>query len=102
MPWIKLGMALYSTRSTGKGFTAEHFQHLYVFLQAAVPQLWALLTDCDTDMNVSTSMMYPFLSQLTSSEGVRRQRLCPNKARCSATFLNLRLFGQGGGGGGMS
>ena len=31
----------------GKGFTAEHFSHFYVDLQAAVPQLWASLTDCE-------------------------------------------------------
>ena len=97
----------------GKGFTAENFSHLYVFLQAAVPQLWALLTDCEpympfsgsniawasADMNVSTSMMYPFLSLLVSSEGVRRHHLCPKNVRsCFRNFLELYLCLDKGGG----
>ena len=88
----------------GKGFTAEYFQCLNVFLQAAVPQLWALSTDCEpympisgsniswayTDMNVWTSMVYTFLPLLVSSEGTCRQNFGPNNARCRfRTFFEL-------------
>ena len=72
-----------------------HFEHWYVFGQAAVPRLWALLTDgepyvpvsgsynawASTDMNASTSMLYPFLSLPASSEGARRQPPGPSNAR---------------------
>ena len=77
------------------------------------PQPWAFLTDgepymptsgsniawASTDMNVSTSMRYPLLSPLVSSEGTRRQRLCPSDASCCfRNFLELyRYLDKGGG-----
>ena len=60
------------------------------------------MASASTDMNVSTSAMYPFRS--LSSEGVRRQRLCPNDATCCCrNFLELyRCLDRGGRGGGAS
>ena len=74
-----------------------------------MPQLWALLTDRDpympilgsniawasTNMNISTSMMYPFLSLLVPSEGVCRQPLLSKQCKVLFPLLFhgiLRLF----------
>ena len=56
-----------------------------------------------TDMNVLASMMYLCLLLRVSSEGVLRQRLCPNNARCCfrpiLEFCRCLRKGRGGGGG---